>query len=156
MKKIFTLVLILLLAACSSQVSTEPFDNLGRLSFDEYQTFLDGKESGIIYFGWLEMCPDSALFQDNFFYEFLVDHEEIREHIYVVNLDEELPEGLGDKDLRAPMTEQFGVKYGPTVLRVVDGEVVDQIEWTPITANDKTAIPQDTIDLFFENSGYLN
>ena len=73
----------------------------------------------------------------------------------VIKLDVESPDSLMDKDLREPMTEQFGVKYGPTVLLIEDGEIVDMIEWTPLSADDKTAIPLETIETFFENSGYL-
>ena len=156
MKKILLIMLLLLVSSCgSSAVSSETFDSLERLSFNELQTFIDEGQSGLIYFGWTEKCPDSTLMQKNYLYELIANEEGIRNNMWVVDLDVESPDSLMDKDLREPMTEQFGVKYGPTVLLIEDGEIVDMIEWTPLSADDKTAIPLETIETFFENSGYL-
>ena len=156
MKKILLIMLLLLVSSCgSSAVSSETFDSLERLSFNELQTFIDEGQSGLIYFGWTEKCPDSTLMQKNYLYELVANEEGIRNNMWVVDLDVESPDSLMDKDLREPMTEQFGVKYGPTVLLIEDGEIVDMIEWTPLSADDKTAIPLETIEAFFENSGYL-
>lgn len=149
-------MLLLLVSSCgSSAVSSETFDSLERLSFNELQTFIDEGQSGLIYFGWTEKCPDSTLMQKNYLYELVANEEGVRNNMWVVDLDVESPDSLMDKDLREPMTEQFGVKYGPTVLLIEDGEIVDMIEWTPLSADDKTAIPLETIETFFENSGYL-
>lgn len=156
MKKILLIMLLLLVSSCgSSAVSSETFDSLQRLSFNELQTFIDEGQSGLIYFGWTEKCTDSTLMQKNYLYELVANEEGIRNNMWVVDLDVESPDSLMDKDLREPMTEQFGVKYGPTVLLIEDGEIVDMIEWTPLSADDKTAIPLETIETFFENSGYL-
>lgn len=156
MKKILLIMLLLLVSGCgSSAVSSETFDSLQRLSFNELQTFIDEGQSGLIYFGWTEKCPDSTLMQENYLYELVANEEGVRNNMWVVDLDVESPDSLMDKDLREPMTEQFGVKYGPTVLLIEDGEIVDMIEWTPLSADDKTAIPLETIETFFENSGYL-
>lgn len=156
MKKILLIMLLLLVSSCgSSAVSSETFDSLERLSFNELQTFIDEGQSGLIYFGWTEKCPDSTLMQENYLYELVANEEGVRNNMWVVDLDVESPDSLMDKDLREPMTEQFGVKYGPTVLLIEDGEIVDMIEWTPLSADDKTAIPLETIETFFENSGYL-
>lgn len=156
MKKILLIMLLLLVSGCgSSAVSSETFDSLERLSFNELQTFIDEGQSGLIYFGWTEKCTDSTLMQKNYLYELVANEEGIRNNMWVVDLDVESPDSLMDKDLREPMTEQFGVKYGPTVLLIEDGEIVDMIEWTPLSADDKTAIPLETIETFFENSGYL-
>lgn len=156
MKKILLIMLLLLVSGCgSSAVSSETFDSLQRLSFNELQTFIDEGQSGLIYFGWTEKCTDSTLMQKNYLYELVANEEGIRNNMWVVDLDVESPDSLMDKDLREPMTEQFGVKYGPTVLLIEDGEIVDMIEWTPLSADDKTAIPLETIETFFENSGYL-
>lgn len=156
MKKILLIMLLLLVSSCgSSAVSSETFDSLERLSFNELQTFIDEGQSGLIYFGWIEKCPDSTLMQKNYLYELVANEEGVRNNMWVVDLDVESPDSLMDKDLREPMTEQFGVKYGPTVLLIEDGEIVDMIEWTPLSADDKTAIPLETIETFFENSGYL-
>ncbi|NLC05472.1 MAG: thioredoxin family protein [Erysipelothrix sp.] len=156
MKKILLIMLLLLVSSCgSSAVSSETFDSLERLSFNELQTFIDEGQSGLIYFGWTEKCPDSTLMQKNYLYELVANEEGVRNNMWVVDLDVESPDSLMDKDLREPMTEQFGVKYGPTVLLIEDGEIVDMIEWTPLSADDKTAIPLETIETFFENSGYL-
>lgn len=156
MKKILLIMLLLLVSSCgSSAVSSETFDSLERLSFNELQTFIDEGQSGLIYFGWTEKCPDSTLMQKNYLYELAANEEGVRNNMWVVDLDVESPDSLMDKDLREPMTEQFGVKYGPTVLLIEDGEIVDMIEWTPLSADDKTAIPLETIETFFENSGYL-
>lgn len=156
MKKIVLIIMLLLISSCGSKaVSSETFDSLERLSFDELQTFIDEDQSGLIYFGWVVNCPDSTLMQKNYLYELVADEEGVRNNMWVVDLDVEIPEALLDKDLRQPMTDQFGVKYGPTVLLIEDGEIVDMIEWTPLNADDKTAIPLETIEPFFENSGYL-
>lgn len=156
MKKILLIMLLLLVSGCgSSAVSSETFDSLQRLSFNELQTFIDEGQSGLIYFGWTEKCTDSTLMQKNYLYELVANEEGVRNNMWVVDLDVESPDSLMDKDLREPMTEQFGVKYGPTVLLIEDGEIVDMIEWTPLSADDKTAIPLETIETFFENSGYL-
>lgn len=156
MKKILVVLLVLLLAACSTPATRETFDGLERLSFEEYQAFLDEEKSGVIYFGWTDRCPDSKMIQENYLYELVSKEEGVRSNMYVVDLDVVAPDSLTDKDLRQPMMDQFGVQYGPTLLNVVDGQLVDKIEWTPLTADDETAIPKDTIDTFFAESGYLD
>lgn len=157
MKKLLMsgLFILLLVGCASTPASSDTFNELVRLSFNDYDNFLEAKNSGIVYFGWLDRCPDSELFEENYLYSLVSKESGLQENMYLVNLDEELPDALADKDLRAPMEEKYGVKYGPTLLLIIDGEVVEQVEWTPLTADDKTAIPKDTLDNFFEMSGYL-
>lgn len=155
MKKIIGSILVgLMLIGCSTKVSTTAFDEAEQLSFDSYQAFLDDKRSGIVYFGWVINCGDSQMLQENYLYELLEENPELQDNFYIVDLDKELPEGLADKTLREPMTQQFGVKYGPTMLHVVDGVVIDIVEWTPLTADKNTAIAPDLLDNFFLEAGY--
>lgn len=164
-KKGFVLLMIaLILLGCSSQQNENPevrvpkdleeFDALQHLSFSEVDTFLSEKRSGVLYFGWIVRCGDSLNFQENYLEEKLINNPDLKENIFVVNLETENPEGLMDKDLRKPMQEKYGVGYSPTILLVEDGIVTMKSEWQVKTSDPITAIPKTELDSFFMEAGY--
>ena len=75
--------------------------------------------------------------------------------LYVVDLDEELPDALTDKEKREPMFERYGVKYSPTLVQYEKGEIVKLLEWTPETTDKETGILASRLDRFFTEVGYL-
>lgn len=166
MKKWFVVFLIsLLLIGCKStqkeqeekevRKETPMFESLNKLSFEEVDQFLADKKSGILYFGWIENCGDSVNFQENYLEDLLTQQPDLKEKIFVVNLDQEAPDALVDKELRKPMTEKYDVAYSPTLLSVVEGKTVEKIEWELKTSDPETAIAREELDKFFNNTGYL-
>lgn len=163
MKKVGLLLALLLLASCSTSNAepeeevkpTPEIDSLKRLTLDEVDEFLANKESGILYFGWITNCGDSRNFQENYLEQLLIDQPQLKDSLYVVDLDQELPDALIEKELRAPLTEKYDVSYSPTLLHVENGETVSKVEWNLKTSNPTTAIPPQELDSFFSSTGYL-
>lgn len=154
MKKLILLVGVLIIMTGCQQATDSPkatpnVDGLKRLSLTEVDTFLENKESGILYFGWVTNCGDSVNFQENYLEDYLKSNPDMKDSIYVVDLDDELPDALIDKKLRAPLTEKYDVSFSPTLLRVEDGKTIDKVEWTLKTADPETAIARFDLDNFF-------
>ena len=158
MKKLIllSLVLVTLFAGCQKKEDEASlFAELEEITFEQLDQKLENKETMIVYFGWVDQCEDSQNIQNNYFQEALKNHPEWKEQILVVNLDNELPEGLKDHDARAPMAESYNVSYSPTIIYYENGEIISKIEWTPLTSDPTTAIPKDLIDQFFTEIGLL-
>lgn len=165
LKKILILFMtILVLIGCSTQKEEKPevrvpkalekFDSLQHLTFEEVDELLTDKKSGILYFGWIVRCGDSLNFQENYLEEKLNNNPELKNNIFVVNLETENPDGLMNKDLRLPMQEKYGVGYSPTILLVKEGVVTLKSEWQVKTSDPITAIPKTELDAFFTEAGY--
>lgn len=156
MKKIgLGLLMIVLLTACQTQKPKEKelvhFKELEVLTLDQVDEFLANKESGILYFGWVTNCGDSNNFQDNYLEDKLANNPELKNQIKVVDLDQEVPEALMNKDLRQPLIDKYTVGYSPTLLAIENGEIVVKVEWQLKTSDPVTAIPEETLDKFFDN-----
>lgn len=164
MKKLGLILLLLVLVACQQkeepvierEVKETPMvHSLQTLSLEEVDEFLANKESGILYFGWITNCGDSLNFQENYLEQLLVDNPNLKDNLYIVNLDEELPDALLEKEKRQPLTEKYDVSYSPTLLWVVDGVTSEKIEWQLKTSDPETAIARVELDEFFNKTGYL-
>ncbi|HHX07360.1 MAG TPA: thioredoxin family protein [Erysipelothrix sp.] len=163
MKKLFIVLMLLLVSACTgtSTPETNTTENLFdkteyvNLTFEEYEAALENKVDGVYYFSWVEGCGDSRNLQKNYLGELLVNQPELAENLYVIDLDIENPEGLADHEKREPMKEKYGVFYSPTLFIVKDGVVIEEISWTPITSDANTAIPVADLDAFFAKTGYI-
>lgn len=167
MKKLLSLVLVvLMLVGCAVNFKKEETEKapkefvelkkLSRLDEAQLDQFMADKKTGVVYFGWIDNCGDSLLFQENYFEQFLKDHPDLIDgHIFLFNLDEIAPEALQDKTKRKPFTDKYTVAFSPTLIFVKDGEIVDKVEWTLKTANPFTAIPKEDLDTFFANTGLL-
>lgn len=162
MGKLFYLVMVLLLVGCSTVNSdskvpvVEEWDKFPEITFVDLNDKITKKESFVAYFGWVDVCPDSANIQKNYFDvygdkypEWLNANSGVA--IYTVNLDNEISVALRIKDFRKPMTDLYGVKYGPTLIAYKNGERVALVEWTPVTSDPKTAIPESELDAFFKS-----
>ena len=158
MKKILVVfVALFILVGCKPNKPIEEvslFSKLQVITFEELDVLLENGLNAVVYYGWIENCGDSQNFQNNYLEEKLKENPEWIDKIYVVNLDIEIPEALGDKELRTPMFEKYGVLYSPTLIYYIDSENVALIEWTPLTGDPDTAIPVDVINEFFANAGY--
>ena len=167
MKKIISAFFILIiLVSCQNQqpvenkpeqevvVATPLVDALKRLSLEEVDQFLSEKESGILYFGWVTNCGDSRNFQENYLEQYLKDNPAMKDKIFVVDLDIELPDALIEKDKRQPLTDKYDVAYSPTLLDVKEGVTVNKVEWQLKTSDPETAIPREVLDSFFSDSGF--
>lgn len=129
---------------------------LPTLNYDSMDQLLMDKKTAVVYFGWIVNCGDSINFQTNYFEAFLKENaDQLKDKLFVFNLDEVAPEALKNKELRAPLTEKYNVMYSPTLIFVKDGVIVDKVEWTLKTSNPHTAIPKESLDVFFENTGLV-
>ena len=152
MKKILGIsAFLLVLCGCNDKVA---FSELKRLHFDELDQKLEQREDMVVYFGWTQNCEDSIHFQENYLADHLSEDSAFLE-LYVVDLDEELPDALTDKEKREPMFERYGVKYSPTLVQYEKGEIVKLLEWTPETTDKETGILASRLDRFFTEVGYL-
>lgn len=158
MKRMIVLILMLLiLVGCVQAPGTNQisFDDLERISFSDLDQMIEQKKSGLVYFGWVEGCGDAVNIQNNFFNPMFKSNPQWKDQIYVVDLDVELPEGLTDKDARQPMIDAYQVMYSPTLIMLSQGEIIDKIEWTPLTSDKDTAIPRSVIEAFLTKHGFL-
>ena len=158
MKRTIGIILILLiLVGCVQTPKTNQisFDDLKRISFSDLDGMIEEKNSGMIYFGWVEGCGDAVHIQNNFFNQMLKTNPQWKDLIYVVDLDVELPNGLSDKEARQPMIDAYSVMYSPTLIMLDKGEIIDKIEWTPLTSDKETAIPKEAIEAFFTKHGFI-
>lgn len=162
------LLLALILGGCNNQPEkqeeseqeverkeTPKVDAVKTMSLEEYDEFLAAKKSGIVYFGWITRCGDSLNFQENYLEQLLIDHPQLDDDFYIVNLDVEAPDALIERELREPLTEKYDVTFSPTLLNVKEGVTIDKIEWTLKESDPETAISRTVLDKFFEDSGYL-
>ncbi|MDR1794512.1 MAG: hypothetical protein LBR25_03885 [Erysipelotrichaceae bacterium] len=156
MRKIaMLLIVLLLLTSCkSTKKNGEAFAKLTVISLAQLDEKLANGDSFIAYFGWVKNCGDSLNIQNNYFEDVLNNHSELYDVIYVIDLDIELPEALADHDLRQPLTDAYTVAYSPTLLEIRDGEIINKIEWTPVTSDPDTGIAKSVIDDFFAQAGY--
>lgn len=164
MNKVLLLVGFMLLVGCQSEppqeseqtvVETPNIDSVLRLTLQEVDEFLAQKQSGILYFGWITNCGDSRNFQENYLEGFLEEHSELKDNFYIVDLDDQAPDALMDKELREPLTKTYDVSYSPTLLTIQEGETVDKIEWTLKNSDPQTAIPAEDLDAYFQESGFI-
>lgn len=163
-KIVLVLMTSLILVGCNTPTEKEPevrvpkalaeFDKLQHLTFEEVDKFYKEKKSGILYFGWIVRCGDSMNFQENYLENKLVNNQELKNNIYVVNLEVENPDGLMNKELRKTMDEKYGVGYSPTILLIKDGVVTMKSEWQVKTSDPITAMPKTELDAFFTAAGY--
>ena len=153
MKKWFLGILLLCLTACNVN-QTKAFDSLQTLTFEELDQKIEKQESFAVYFGWVENCGDSIHFQDNYLESHLAKDSAFQ-NLYVVNLDEELPDALVDKSKREVMFSKYGVQYSPTLVYYEKGGIKEFLEWTPETTDKETGILKQKLDRFFETIGYL-
>lgn len=167
MKKLLGLLVVALaLVGCTTNeepeeveevvVETPHVDAVPQMNLEEYEAYLADGNSGIVYFGWITRCGDSTNFQENYLEQLLIDHPELDGNFYIVDLDNEAPDALIDKELREPLKEKYNVEFSPTLLLIEDGQIADKIEWTLKESDAETAIARDILDGFFNDSGYLN
>lgn len=153
MKKFITIIVccIFFVTGCEKKATMDTFTHITFAQLDEK---IASKENMLVYFGWTQNCGDSKNFQDNYLLQYMNDEEKLKE-IYVVDLDQENPEGLDDKTKRTDMNEKYGVMYSPTLIYYKEGENIDLLSWTPATTDKETGILQSSLDNFFLKYGYI-
>lgn len=153
MKKILVILAILFVAfGCQKTTDDKElvnFNKLEKINFEKLDEYLAEGYTGIMYYGWIVNCGDSLNFQNNYLEERLETDSTLKDNLIVVNLELDIPDALVNKDLRAPMTEKYDVRYSPTIVYYKDGVVVEKLEWTALTSDPKTAIAKDVLDEFF-------
>lgn len=152
MRKILVFGMILfMMCGCQNKIA---FEELKTLSFNELDHKLEQEETMVVYFGWTKNCGDSIHFQENYLSKHLTEDSPFLK-LYVVDLDEELPKALSDKEKRKPMFQKYGVQYSPTLVYYENGEIVKLLEWTPESTDKETGILSSRLDRFFKEVGYL-
>lgn len=142
-----------ILAGCTKEEAK--IEDFPHLTFEQLDEKLNNNESMLVYFGWTQNCGDSLNFQNNYLLKYAGDENKLKE-VYIVDLDQENPEGLDDKEKRTEMNEKYGVLYSPTLIYYKEGKNVDLLSWTPATTDKDTGIMQSSLDNFFIKYGYLN
>lgn len=159
MKKIIAGLLLVIgisVSGCSKKEDALEFvSQFDQLSFAQLNEKIDAKDDFVAFFGWVEGCGDTVNFEENYWKPMLKDYPKFAD-MYVVNLDVELPDGLLNKEMRQPMIDAYGVRYAPTFIQYVDGEVVNMLEWTPETTDSTYGIFKTDLDTFFKEIGYIN
>lgn len=143
-------------------IKTKELMNVQQLTFKELDQKIKSKQPLIVYFGWLENCGDSRLFELNSFDTYLRS-DTIKDNIVMVNLDKEAPKALFDKDLRAPIAHRFLIDtwtkdetqnpmklQAPQIAYYKDGKLVNLLSWTPLNADYKYGIKPDLSNKFFD------
>lgn len=157
MKKVAMVVLccIFFLAGCKQQkTSAYTMDTLQHLTFAQLDEKIANQEDMVVYFGWAKNCLDSVNFQDNYLLPKLEVNEKFKE-IFVVDLDAELPDGLLNKEARAPLIEKYDVEFSPTIVSYKGGKLHQLLAWTPATTDKLTGILEADLDVFFQSIGFL-
>lgn len=157
MKKLSVVIclMFLILTGCSlKDEETLKMEEFPHLTLTELDQKIADKESMVVYFGWTQNCGDSQNFQNNYLLKEAINHPKLKE-IYVVDLDEELPEALEDKEKREPLFEKYEVQYSPTIVSYQEGLIAKLLSWTPATTDKNTGILKSDLDEFFTETGYL-
>lgn len=132
-------ICLLCVSGCShtkETSSTPDFDFLTRISLNELDKRIAKGESMYVYLGWTKNSSECVKFQENYL-EPYIDYYNWNGMIIVVDLDEELPEALDNKMLRAELTDKYSIRYAPSMMYIHFGEIRSVLEWTPET-NDLT------------------
>lgn len=155
MKRLAWIVcLCFVLIGCTQQKEPAQLSDLTMLTIEQVEEKIEAKESFTVYFGWTQRCGDSLHFQDNYLYEHMEKYEAFKD-LFVVNLDEEMPDALEHKEQRSVLMDKFGVSTSPSFVTYENGEVKEVLSWAPGITDDKTGIPDFMLDEFFEKSGFM-
>ncbi len=157
MKKVTMIILccVFFLVGCKRQETSENTMNmLKHITLTELDEKIANQEDMVVYFGWTKNCLDSINFQNHYLLPKVEEGSKFQD-ILVVDLDIELPEGLLDKDARAPLVEKYDVEFSPTIVSYKGGKLYKLLAWTPATTDKLTGILQADLDTFFKEIGFL-
>lgn len=142
-------------------IKNKEFIKLPHLTFPQLDKKIKSKDPVIVYFGWLENCGDSRLFEMNSFDTYL-RADIIKKNMVYVNLDQEAPKALLDKNLREPIAHRFLIDtwtkdetqspmklQAPQIAYYRDGKLVNLLSWTPLNADYNYGIKPDISNKFF-------
>lgn len=161
LKAILSIFLLFTLGACSKiedspevESKTPSFDFLERLTLEEVDRAIEHKENLYLYFGWTTSSKECIRLQEEFL-EPSIDYYGWNGLIRVVDLDEELPEALENKQERKVLTENYGIRYAPSFVFIKFGEVTNVFEWTPETNDVETGVDLEALQEWMLSVGLM-